>query len=119
MALLRRCGLVGGLLVLAWVAGGCSTLLRQERPRVPLELDFGQVLPEGWEPIRSWTEVNLDGDEAVEYLLLFRYDAGQIGAAIYDSQIATDMVSVVDIGATPVPSATMSLAPAALQPFGY
>jgi hypothetical protein len=117
--MLWRCGLAGWLL-LALLAGGCSSLLlRQERPRVPLELDFAKVLPEGWEPIRSWTEVNIDGDEAVEYLLLFRYDAGQIGAAIYDSQIATDLVGVVDIDATPVPSATVALAPAALQPFGY
>jgi hypothetical protein len=115
------------LLVLTWAAGGCSTLLRPDRPRVPLELDFAQVLPEGWEPIRSWTEVNIDGDDAVEYLLLFRYDAGQIGAAIYDSQIAADVVGVVaptggnplGAGATPAPTATLSVAPVALQPFGY
>ena len=107
------------LLTLMLLTGGCSSLLRQERPRVPLELDFAQVLPEGWEPIRSWTEVNIDGDDAVEYLLLFRYDAGQIGAAIYDSQIASDVVGVVDVSATPAPSATVAMAPVALQPFGY
>jgi hypothetical protein len=69
------------------LSGGCALLPRSERgPR--LEVEFDQVLPDGWEAIGNWRSVNLDGDEAEENLLFFRFDSGQIGALIYDAQLA-------------------------------
>ena len=85
------------------------------RARQPLELDFTQVLPAGWAAAGAWQEVNLDGDAGVEYLLLFTFDQGQVGAAIFDSQIASDVVGVVSASATPA----VALYPVPLQPFGY
>ena len=69
------------------LSGGCALLPRSERgPR--LEVEFDQVLPDGWEAIGNWRSVNLDGDEDGENLLFFRFDREQIGALIYDAQLA-------------------------------
>lgn len=103
-------GLVWLLILLA---AGLLAACRQEQDT--LELDYDTMLPEGWEAIGSWQEVNIDGDEAPEYLLLFTYEAGQAGAMIYDAQIAAPVVGVVDVSATP----TVALMPVPLQPFGY
>ena len=99
------------------LTAGCS--LFTSKSEAPLQLDFSQALPAGWKAIGTWQEVNIDGDDAVEYLLLFAYDQGQVGAAIYDSQISPDLVGVVDVSATPAPTATVELVPVPLQPFGY
>jgi hypothetical protein len=114
MRRLARAGVVLGALLLA---AGCA--LFSSSTETPLQLDFSQTLPVGWEAIGTWQEVNIDGDDAVEYLLLFSYDQGQVGAAIYDSQISPDLVGVVGVSATPVTTPAVELVPVPLQPFGY
>ena len=99
------------------LTAGCT--LFSSESATPLQLDFSQALPAGWSPIGSWQEVNIDGDAAVEYLLLFAYDQGQVGAAIYDSQISPDLVGIVGVSTTPAPAPTVTVVPVPLQPFGY
>ncbi len=109
-----RVGVLVGVLLLS---ASCR-FTRAERAQ-PLDLDFTQVLPAGWAAAGAWQEVNLDGDADVEYLLLFTFDQGQVGAAIFDSQIASDVVGVVSASATPAATPEMALYPVPLQPFGY
>jgi hypothetical protein len=71
----------------ALLLGGCRLLPPVERGQT-LEVEFEQILPVGWEAVGGWQPVNLDGDEAGENLLLFQFDSGQIGALIYDAQLA-------------------------------
>ena len=69
-------------------------------------LPLTDALPASWTALRDVQEVNIDGDGAAEYLLLFTYDAigvsapssffarasvpvGPIGAVIYDAQVVT------------------------------
>lgn len=78
---------IGLLLLLLVLLSGCGDLLAERRQRAALPLDFAAGLPSGWEPIEAWHEVSIDGDAASEYLLLFRFDVGQIGAVIYDGQV--------------------------------
>lgn len=107
----------GCILAILLFTAGCSIFYNKSD--TTLELDFSQTLPAGWEALGSWQEVNIDGDDAVEYLLLFTYDQGQVGAVIYDSQISPDLVGVADVSATHVPTPTVELVPVPLQPFGY
>lgn len=57
------------------------------------------TLPQGWTPMTTersgllnrggatlWTQINIDNDLPIEYLLYFTYDNGQVGAIIYDQQ---------------------------------
>ena len=59
------------------------------------------MLPAGWQAVGTWQEVNIDADGSVEYLLFFSFDQGQVGAAIFDTQIASDVVGMVDLSAAP------------------
>jgi hypothetical protein len=108
-ALRRGAWVLGGLAVLL-LLGGCSLLFPQEE--TPLELDFAQILPAGWKAVDTWREVNIDGDRADEYLLLFRYDNGQVGAVIYDSQTGS-------VAAGTAPNATLGTVAVPLPSFGY
>jgi hypothetical protein len=67
--------------------GGCRLLPKTERGQT-LEVEFAQVLPVGWEALGGWHGVNLDKDESEENLLFFRLDSGQVGALIYDAELA-------------------------------
>ena len=96
---------------------GCSFFATSQE--TPLQLDFTKVLPEGWTAIGTWQEVNVDGDQETEYLLLFAYDNGQVGAVIYDPQIAVEIVGMTDRTTTPVPVPTVEIVTIPLQPFGY
>jgi len=96
---------------------GCQFTSREARPQ-PLELDFVQVLPAGWQAVGTWQEVNIDADDSVEYLLLFTFDQGQIGAAIFDPQIAGDMVGMVDLSGATAEAPAVSLQSVPLQPLG-
>lgn len=71
------------------------------------------TLPTGWTPIEMqqgglfgrrntspWHEINIDNDMAVEYLLYFTYDNGQVGAIIYDQQTGDSSA----VSPTPVPA---------------
>ena len=78
------CGV--GLLLL----GGCTLLPRTE-PEVPINTRYDHVLPAGWTAIRDWQPVNLDSDSEDEYLLLFRFDNGQVGALIAEGDPATSI----------------------------
>ncbi len=91
----------------------CATLQRSETAALPLT----EVLPAAWSPLRDVEEVNIDGDAAPEYLLLFTYDttaaaaaprrtlfsmgsstpAGPIGAVIYDGQVVTGTTPTVQV----------------------
>ncbi len=84
----------------------------------PLELDFAQVLPAGWQAVGTWQEVNIGADGSVEYLLFFSFDQGQVGAAIFDTQIASDVVGMVDLSAAPAETPAMALQSVPLQPLG-
>ena len=105
------------LAILLPMLGACSFFSRSGK--TSLNLDFAQILPQGWKAIGPWQEISIDGDSTKEYLLLFSYDNGQIGAVIYDSQIASDYVGIVDVSKTPVPTATVPLVAIPLQSFGY
>lgn len=102
-------------LLAALLLGGCNVggLLRSG-PDVPLELDYNRLLPEGWSPITQWYELNVDDDSDTEYLLLFTYDMGQVGAVIYDQQVSTDLAAPLE--AEPSGGARVG---APLQAFGY
>lgn len=105
------------LIIASLLVAGCGLdNFFASEPEVPLELDYNRVLPEGWRPIEQWHEVNIDGDADTEYLLLFTYDSGQVGAVIYDQQVSTDLV-----GSTlPDPVAGEEGGPRLpLQAFGY
>ena len=82
LGLLRVTGLALLLLV-----GGCRLGNRERNAGVPA-FDLAQVLPPDWESLDDGREINLDSDEPVEYLLLFSYDSGQVGALIYDANVA-------------------------------
>ncbi len=99
------------------LSAGCQFTSRQARPQ-PLELDFTQVLPAGWQAVGAWQEVNIDADDSVEYLLFFSFDQGQVGAAIFDPQIASDVVGLVDLSAAPAETPAVTLQSVPLQPFG-
>ncbi len=71
----------------ALLMGGCRLLPDGERGQT-LEVEFAQVLPVGWEALGGWHGVNLDDDENEENLLFFRFDSGQVGALIYDAELA-------------------------------
>ncbi|MEX1018525.1 MAG: hypothetical protein WDZ49_02645, partial [Litorilinea sp.] len=93
----RRVGQVLGLVIGALLLAGCGMSgFFADTPEVPLELDYNRLLPEGWKPIAQWYEVDIDGDGDTEYLLLFTYDAGQVGAVIYDQQVSTDLVAPLE-----------------------
>jgi hypothetical protein len=103
--------------ILLLATTGCGIF--QSSSGAPLELNYAGTLPASWNPLGTWHPVNVDDDDDVEYLLLFTYDQGQVGGAIYDSQISPDLLGVVDIPATPVPSPTITLVPVPLQPLAY
>lgn len=103
------------LLSILAFAGGCRFVREGQSPSLPL--DFAQVLPAGWEAIGTWQEVNIDTDASVEYLLLFTFDQGQVGAAIFDGQIGSDMVGVVDVSVDPNALA-ITVQPVPPQPLG-
>lgn len=73
--------------LLLLLLSGCGDRLGERRQGTALPLDFAPGLPSGWEAVDGWHEVSIDGDVGLEYLLLFRFDVGQIGAVIYDNQI--------------------------------
>ncbi len=71
------------------------------------------TLPDGWAAVTmgrntilnrnaagNWTAINIDDDPAIEYLLFFTYDNGQVGAIIYDQQAGSTGV----VSASPVPA---------------
>lgn len=88
-----------------WFLAGCSIPLQQTDAAV---LPLDDALPASWQAVGDVQAVNIDGDAATEYLLLFTYDAtaartpatsflfqrnapqGPIGAVIYDTQIMTE-----------------------------
>jgi len=90
-------------LCLLFLMTGCTTLRQVDEAALPLT----GALPAAWTALRDVQEVNIDGDGAAEYLLLFTYDAlrvsaptnsffasssipaGPIGAVIYDAQVVT------------------------------
>lgn len=115
----RLCGLLSILTM--FFLGGCGLdNFFAARPEVPLELDFNQVLPEGWRPIARWYEVSIDGDADTEYLLLFTYDSGQVGAVIYDQQVSTDLLGPGATGSAESGSRQLDGgSPFPLQAFGY
>lgn len=112
----RICQRLLVLLVLVFTAG-CGIFTATEDSS--LRLDFSQTLPAEWSAIGTWQEVNIDGDADVEFLLLFTYDQGQVGGAIYDSQISPDMIGVVGVSATPVTTDTVEVVQLPLQPLAY
>src|SRR5690606_3517473 len=74
-------------------------------------LPLAESLPVSWAALRDVEEVNIDGDDATEYLLLFTYDAsgiattrdffssssqavGPVGAIIYDAQVVTGTITM-------------------------
>ncbi len=115
--LAARLARTGWLLCILLLGAGCQFTSRQARTQ-PLELDFAQVLPAGWQAVGTWQEVNIDADDSVEYLLFFSFDQGQVGAAIFDTQIASDMVGMVDLSAAPAETPAMALQSVPLQPLG-
>ena len=93
-------------LLAGWLLSGCLPGARATSASEPQLLD---TLPTGWQPVEfgggglfggqptTWQPINIDGDGALEYLLFFTYDNGQVGAAIYDQQTG----SASDIGTAP------------------
>lgn len=73
-------------LLLLIALAGC--LLPTPDPVFPIDLK--QVIPHDWDPLRI-EEADWDGDEDLEWLLLYRYNSpnerGPIGGVIYDSQV--------------------------------
>lgn len=69
--------------------GGC--LRAQTEEAVVVALPLNNSLPQAWEPLGPVQEINLDGDEAPEYLLFFTYDGptGPVGAVIYDNRLGS------------------------------
>jgi hypothetical protein len=78
------------LLVLALLLGGCARL---RRAPAGVALDLTAFLPSEWKAIGDLQTINIDGDTASEYLLLFTYDPvpgvtdGPVGAIILDPQM--------------------------------
>lgn len=71
------------LLLAIFAASGCL----RRRQIVTTALPLSESLPQEWTPLKDVQEVNIDGDSLNEYLLLFVYDNGPIGAVIYDPQV--------------------------------
>ncbi len=61
--------------------------------------------------------MNIGADDSVEYLLFFS-DQGQVGAAIFDTQIASDMAGMVDLSVAPAETPAVALQSVPLQPLG-
>ncbi len=74
---------LGYLLVVSLLLAGCN-LVPERSPTLPIRLE--EFLPASWQPVGEPATINVDGDEPQEWLLLFRYDGGAIGAVIYDAQ---------------------------------
>jgi hypothetical protein len=74
-------------LATALLLGGCLPLW--SRP-AELTVDLTDFLPPDWQPVGPLQPINIDDDEAVEYLMLYTYDhsngAGPVGAIILDPQ---------------------------------
>lgn len=87
-------------------------------------LPLADALPTSWAPLGQVQEVNVDGDGATEYLLLFAYNIteeaatspafffqrptplGPIGAVIYDTQVMTGTITATDVNAGDAPPST-------------
>jgi hypothetical protein len=75
------------LLAVALLLGGCLPLW--SRPS-ELTVDLTDFLPPDWQPVGQLQPINIDDDDAVEYLMLYTYDhsegVGPVGALILDPQ---------------------------------
>jgi len=80
--------LVASLLLL----GGC---LQERQEEVTAALPLNENLPPSWTPLNDVLPVNIDGDDAREYLLYFTYDGsnGPVGAVIYNTETDEEPVS--------------------------
>jgi hypothetical protein len=77
--------------------------------------DLLHLLPTDWIPVNAeqpWTQINIDGDQDPEWLLLYTYDNasldsanGPIGAVIYDPQQGTAFATGLDEKSTPYQAA--------------
>jgi hypothetical protein len=76
--------LLSPLLIIFLFVTGCSNLLLERGTTLPIRLK--DILPTNWQPIQEPTVINVDGDDPPEWLLLFRYNEGPIGAVVYDAQ---------------------------------
>ncbi|MCD6290076.1 MAG: hypothetical protein J7M34_06190 [Anaerolineae bacterium] len=73
------------IIVISLMTGGCQFASdEEENPSLPIHLE--EILPVGWKPIHELATINIDGDQPSEWLLLFRYDQGLVGAVIYNAQ---------------------------------
>lgn len=88
------CRLLPGVAIVV-LATGCQVpfLARDEVP-----FDLRRIIPKEWTPSSKLIEINVDNDQAMEWLLFYRYDvslerkeleklAGPIGGVVFDRQI--------------------------------
>ncbi|MBX3012182.1 MAG: hypothetical protein KF832_11780 [Caldilineaceae bacterium] len=105
----------------------CARVQSTESAALPLD----DALPNAWTALRAVQEVNIDGDEATEYLLFFVYDAlsagssggwlstrrvlpnGPVGAVIYDAQVLTGTLTSEQVSPD---KPTTALVPYAILP---
>lgn len=80
------------LIILVTIMLLLSSCARLRRAPAGVALDLTAFLPPEWQAVGALQEINIDGDTAVEYLLLYTYDsvpggtAGPVGALILDPQ---------------------------------
>ncbi|NOX62394.1 MAG: hypothetical protein GXP42_10705 [Chloroflexi bacterium] len=92
----------GVLLIIAIIIFVVQAIRRPGEEPVDLNVNLDEIKPAAWTPYAGGLQrVNLDGDEDVEWLLLYRYDGGQIGGVIYDAQSAPRGENVLTIPQTP------------------
>ncbi|RIK44525.1 MAG: hypothetical protein DCC55_02345 [Chloroflexi bacterium] len=82
-----RIGAWSILLLAALLLGGCLPFVNRQ---ATLTLDLTDFLPPDWQPVGQLQTINIDDDDASEYLLLYTYDhsggVGPVGALILDPQ---------------------------------
>ena len=91
MSAIRKAVLLGGMLGLLSVSG-CSlgNVLGTATPETGRP-DFSHLIPDAW-TIEQVEEIDVDGDDEVEWLVIYRYDkssggfGGPLGGVVYDRQ---------------------------------
>lgn len=92
----------GMLALLLVLLAACSNPVGST-PAQKVPFDLQTVLPKDWTPVGLLTEINIDGDADMEWLLFFRYNTiqsgdkslGPIGGVVFDPQKTGPSATVV------------------------